>query len=70
MVIARLLAPQSKLATTRWWHTTTIPTMLGVADAAEDELYAAMDWLVGRQGAIETRLASRHLEPGGWCSTT
>lgn len=65
MVIARLLAPQSKLATTRWWHTTTIPTMLGVADAAEDELYAAMDWLVGRQGAIETRLASRHLEPGG-----
>jgi len=65
MVVARVLAPQSKLATTRWWGTTTIPTTLGVADATEDDLYAAMDWLLARQAAVETKLASRHLEEGG-----
>lgn len=31
----------------------------GVCDADEDELYAAMDWLLERQGAIEQRLAKR-----------
>ena len=25
MVAARILAPHTKLATTRWWHTTTLP---------------------------------------------
>ena len=65
MVAARVLEPQSKLATTRWWHTTTLPSVLGVEDATEDELYAAMDWLLGRQEAIEAKLAHRHLEPGG-----
>ena len=45
MVAARILAPDSKLATTRWWHVTTLPTLLGVADADEDELYTAMDWV-------------------------
>ena len=65
MVVARVLAPQSKLATTRWWGTTTVPTTLGVADATEDDLYAAMDWLLARQAAVETKLASRHLEEGG-----
>ena len=44
MVAARILEPDSKLATTRWWHTTTLPESLGVADANEDDLYAAMDW--------------------------
>lgn len=65
MVAARILEPQSKLATTRWWHTTTLPTLLGVGDATEDDLYAAMDWLLGRQEAIESKLAGRHLEAGG-----
>jgi len=65
MVVARVLDPQSKLATTRWWHTTTLPASLGVQDATEDDLYAAMDWLLARQEKIETRLAQRHLEPGG-----
>ena len=65
MVVARVLEPQSKLATTRWWHTTTLPALLGVQDATEDDLYAAMDWLHGRQEAIGTKLARRHLEPGG-----
>jgi len=65
MVAARILEPDSKLATTRWWHTTTLPEDLGVADAGEDELYAAMDWLVERQSRIEKKLAARHLEEGG-----
>ena len=44
MVAARILEPQSKLATSLWWHTTTLPEILGVSDADEDDLYAAMDW--------------------------
>ena len=62
VVAARLLAPQTKLATTRWWHTTTLAEEFGVADADEAELYAAMDWLLARQSAIEKKLAARHLE--------
>jgi transposase len=65
MVVARILAPESKLATTRWWGTTTLPRMLAVAGADEDELYAAMDWLLARQERIEARLAKRHLSEGG-----
>lgn len=65
MVTARIIAPHSKLATTRWWQTTTVPEELGVADATEDELYAAMDWLVSRQQKIERQLAARHLQAGG-----
>lgn len=65
MVIARILEPASKLATTRWWHTTTLPEALGVADADEDELYAALDWLITRQEHIEKKLAARHLKEGG-----
>ena len=45
MIAARVLNPMSKLATTRWWHNTTLPKQLGVEDASEDDLYAAMDWL-------------------------
>lgn len=65
MIAARLLAPGSKLATTRRWAQSTLAATLGVADATEDELYAALDWLLLRQARIEARLAARHLEPGG-----
>jgi len=65
MVAARILEPESKLATTRWWHTTTIPDELGVVDATEDDLYQAMDWLLDRQDRIEKKLATRHLKEGG-----
>jgi transposase len=64
MVAARILAPHTKLATTRWWHTTTLAEECGVAQADETDLYAAMDWLLERQGAIEKKLASRHLSEG------
>ncbi|NDZ11391.1 transposase [Variovorax sp. WS11] len=65
MVAARIVAPHTKLATTRWWHTTTLAEDFGVADADEDDLYAAMDWLLERQDRIQKKLASRHLSPGG-----
>lgn len=64
MLAARVLAPNTKLATTRWWHTTTLAEDFGVADADETDLYAAMDWLLERQEAIEKRLAKRHLGAG------
>ena len=65
MVAARIVAPHTKLATTRWWHTRTLADELGVADADEDDLYAAMDWLLERQDRIEKKLARRHLAEGG-----
>lgn len=64
MVAARVLAPHTKLATTRWWHTSTLAQEYAVADADEDDLYAAMDWLLERQGLIERKLAARHLSEG------
>jgi transposase len=65
MVVAQILRPYSKLAMTRWWDVTTLPSELGVADATEDDLYDAMDWLLERQESIEKKLAARHLEEGG-----
>ena len=46
MVASRIVSPHTKLATTRWWHTTTLAEDFGVADASEDDLYEAMDWLL------------------------
>jgi hypothetical protein len=65
MVVERLIHPCSKLATTRLWNTTTLGESLGVTDADVDELYAALDWLLRRQPAIEEKLAARHLRDGG-----
>jgi transposase len=65
MIAERLLFPCSKLANTRHWQDTTLAEELHLQDATEDELYAAMDWLLGRQKAIETKLAQRHLADGG-----
>jgi hypothetical protein len=63
LVISRVVAPASKLATLGWWGDTTLGADLGVAAASTDEVYAAMDWLEGRQDAIEAQLARRHLGP-------
>ncbi len=66
MVAGRIIAPQaSKLALTHALTDTTLAEDLGVADAHEDELYAAMDWLIERQDKIEKRMARRHLKEGG-----
>jgi hypothetical protein len=55
----------SKLGMTRAWADTTLADELGIADADEDALYDAMDWLAERQEAVEKRLARRHLKEGG-----
>jgi len=65
MITAQVLAPDSELAVSRWWHTTTIPEEFGVEDADEDDLYRALDWLGERQKRIERKLAGRHLSEGG-----
>lgn len=62
MIAARVIAPHTKLATVRWWHTTTLPSLLGVSDCDEDDLYAGLDWLLERQDRIEQKLAKRHLD--------
>lgn len=64
MIAERLITPCSKLATTRSWHSSTLAEQLAVAEADEDELYAAMDWLLARQSRIEKKLAKRHLREG------
>ena len=63
LVISRVTAPASKLATLTWWADTTLGADLGVAATSTDQVYAAMDWLAGRQDAIEAKLAARHLAP-------
>lgn len=65
MIAAQILQPNSKLAFTRWWENTTLPSVFNVAGATEDDLYAAMDWLFDRQPHIEKKLAGRHLSRGG-----
>ncbi len=65
MVVQRLISPASKLATTHHWHTTTLAEELGVAEATENDLYEAMDWLFERKERIEKKLAARHLSEGG-----
>src|SRR5664279_4558814 len=61
LIISRVVHPASKLATASWWDDTTLGVDLEVAGVSTDEVYAAMDWLLGRQDAIEAKLATRHL---------
>ena len=68
LIAARILDPGSKLATARGLAQATardsLAETLGIEDTDEDDLYAAMDWLLDRQDAIERRLAKRHLADG------
>ncbi|RCN56828.1 IS1634 family transposase [Acidiferrobacter thiooxydans] len=65
LIASRILSPHTKLATTRWWHTTTLADEGGVADVDEQDCYAAMDWLLARQDRIQKKLAARHLKADG-----
>lgn len=65
MIAERVLHPTSKLGTLRLWGTTTLAADVGVEDAATDELYGAMDWLLSRQARVEEKLSKRHLAEGG-----
>ena len=63
LIISRVVKPGSKLSTLTWWADTALGADLGAAGASTDDIYAAMDWLEGRQDAIEAELARRHLGP-------
>jgi hypothetical protein len=69
LIAARITCPSSKLATARALDEQTrdssLGEMLGIESTDEDELYGAMDWLLGRQEAVEDALAKRHLTEGG-----
>ena len=65
MIAWRVIRPSSKLATQRSWKDSTLPRLLKVEDASEDDLYGAMDWLLSKQGKIEKTLAKRHLKEDG-----
>src|SRR3954463_5984050 len=65
MVVARLTAPTSKLATAKALSPDTAASSLGetlgLGAVNEDELYTALDWLTERQAPVEAALARRHL---------
>ncbi len=64
MICQRVIAPASKLSTVRALGQSTLAEELNVTGADEDDLYAALDWLLDRQEKIEDRLARRHLKDG------
>jgi Transposase DDE domain len=68
LLVGRILDPASKLATARALSPATAASslgeLLGLGEVDEDELYAALDWLLERQPAIEAALAKRHLSHG------
>ncbi|NJO36792.1 MAG: hypothetical protein HC871_03130 [Rhizobiales bacterium] len=68
MITKRLADPASKLATARALSpdtaTSSLGEILGLGEVDENELYSALDWLYGRQAAIEKALAKRHLQGG------
>jgi len=64
MIASRILDPRSKLATANSLANTTIPELLDAENATENELYAAMDWLIDRQEKIEDKLGKRHMAEG------
>jgi len=68
MIVARIVAPASKLATAKGLSPDTAASSLGamldLGVVDEDQLYAALDWLLKRQPAVEAALAKRHLSGG------
>jgi hypothetical protein len=68
MAAAQVIAPDSKLAIARGLREETAATSLGevlaLGSCDEDDLYAAMDYLHGRQEQIQDALAARHLAGG------
>jgi len=68
LVVSRLIAPASKLATVRALDPETAASSLGerlgLGEVAEREIYEALDWLLDQQERIENALAKRHLAGG------
>jgi hypothetical protein len=68
MIVMRLIAPASKLATARMLDPATASTSLGavleLGGVDENELYTALDWLGERQEHVEKTFARKHLHDG------
>ena len=68
MLVAQVIAPGSKLRLARGLRaqtaTSSLGEVLGVSGCDEDDLYAAMDWVLARKETIEKTLATRHLAEG------
>ena len=68
MLVAAVIEPGSKLATARGLRaetaTSSLGQVLGVTGCDEDDLYAAMDWVLARKDGIENALATRYLSDG------
>ncbi|MBT8406600.1 MAG: IS1634 family transposase [Deltaproteobacteria bacterium] len=68
MIVARIISPSSKLATTRTLNAETCSSSLGhelgIESISQKDLYLAMDWLWERQTRIENKLAKKHLSDG------
>ena len=68
LIVSRIIAPTSKLATGKALDPATAASslgeLLGLGAVDEDELYTALDWLLARQPAVETALAKRCLKGG------
>jgi transposase len=65
LLVNRVMAPTSKLATARLLQRETacnsLPWVLDLKEMGPDALYAALDWLGSAQESIEKRLAKKHL---------
>ena len=67
MIVARLTDPASKRRLRGLGEETatcSLGQVLELGTVNEQELYEALDWLLGRQGRIEQALARRHLRNG------
>jgi hypothetical protein len=68
LIVNRVIAPASKLATVRALNPQTAASSLGerlaLGEVAEAEIYGCLDWLLDQQERIETGLAKRHLTGG------
>ena len=68
LIVSRVIAPASKLATVRALNPQTAASSLGerlgLGEIAEREIYEALDWLLAQQERIEKDLAKRHLVGG------
>lgn len=68
LIVARLIDPESKLATARSLDEATashsLGALFGLGRVTANEVYEAVDWLGEQQAKIEKVLARRHLSEG------
>jgi hypothetical protein len=64
LIAARVLAPQSKLATVESWQQWSLPEELGIEGVTAEEAYEALDTLLGQKERIEAQLAKERLQEG------